>query len=84
MKAYVLYAVGQAFIDKVKPLMEYLIRYSSYDVVLCYSEGTVNFTHIRLKTIYMDIPYVFDFNVLKQKIILGNHPRIFTNGKNVL
>ena len=65
MRAYVLYAVGQAFIDKVKPFMEYLLRYSSYDVVLCYSEGTVNFTHIRLKTIYMDIPYVFDFNVAK-------------------
>jgi hypothetical protein len=67
MRAYVLFAVGQNYIDKIQILVDYLLRYSTYKIVLCYSEGSVTFTNERLISIYMDIPYVIDFNVGKHK-----------------
>lgn len=66
MRAYLLFAIGQSYIDKIQLLVDYLLKYSTYKIILCYSEGSVNFTNDRLTSIYMDIPYVIDFNV-------GNH-----------
>jgi hypothetical protein len=62
-RAYVLFAVGQSYIDKIQILVDYLLKYSTYNIVLCYSEGVVNFTNDRLTSIYMDIPYVIDFDI---------------------
>jgi hypothetical protein len=66
MRAYVLFAIGQSYIDKIQLLVDYLLRYSHYQIVLCYSEGSVKYSNSRLTSIYMDVPYVIDFNV-------GNH-----------
>jgi len=66
-RAYLLFAVGQSYIDKVQILVDYLLRYSTYDIVLCYSEGTVKFTNKRLVSIPMSIDYVIDFNVPPHK-----------------
>ena len=66
-RAYLLFAVGQSYIDKVQILVDYLLRYSAYDIVLCYSEGTVKFTNKRLVSIPMSIDYVIDFNVPPHK-----------------
>lgn len=65
MRAYVLFAIGQSYIDKMQLLVDYLLKYSSYNIVLCYSEGTVNFSYDRLTSIYMEVPYIIDFNVAK-------------------
>ncbi len=66
-RAYVLFAVGQNYIDKIKILVDYLLKKSTYKIVLCYSEGSVTFQHERLISIYMHIPYVIDFNVSPHK-----------------
>jgi hypothetical protein len=66
-RAYVLYAVGQSYIDKVQLLVDYLLKHSTYDIVLCHSEGIVNFSDTRLTSIYMSIPYVIDFNIPPHK-----------------
>jgi len=63
MRAYVLFAVGQSYIDKIQILVDYLLKYSINNIVLCYSEGVVNFSDDRLISIYMSIPYVIDFNI---------------------
>ena len=66
-RAYVLFAVGQTYIDKIKILVDYLLKKSTYKIVLCYSEGSVTFENDRLISIYMDIPYLIDFNIPPHK-----------------
>lgn len=66
-RAYVLFAVGQNYIDKIKILVDYLLKHSTYNIVLCYSEGSVDFSYDRLTSIYMSIPYVIDFDVPPHK-----------------
>jgi hypothetical protein len=53
MRAYVLFAVGQSYIDKIQILVDYLLKYSINNIVLCYSEGVVNFIYDRLIMIFM-------------------------------
>jgi len=67
MRAYVLFAIGQSYIDKIQLLVNYILKHSKYDIILCYSEGVVNFSNSRLTSIYMEIPYIIDFNI-------ANHP----------
>jgi len=61
--AYVLFAVGQTYINKIQSLVEYLLRYSTNDVLLYYSEGAVDYSHPRLRCFYTAIPYLIDFNI---------------------
>jgi len=68
MRSYVLFAVGQSYIDKIQLLIDYILKYSKYNIVLCYSEGNVKFDNDRLTSIYMEIPYVIDFNVANHSI----------------
>lgn len=67
MRSYLLFAIGQSYIDKIKLLVDYLIKYSSYNIVLVYGEGKVNYSYDRLTSIEINIPYVIDFNVAKHK-----------------
>jgi hypothetical protein len=63
-RAYVLYAVGQRYIDRAKPLIDFLFRNSKYNVFLCYAEGTVSYSHERLTSIPIEIEYRIDFTKL--------------------
>lgn len=38
-KAFVLYGIGQSYIDQCSLLAQYLIKYTSYDVLIYYSQG---------------------------------------------
>lgn len=62
-KAYVLFAVGQSYINKIESLVEHILKYSTNDILLYYSEGAVDYKHERLHSIYIAIPYLIDFNI---------------------
>lgn len=42
-RSYLIYAIGQKFIDLTETLINQLQKYSRYPVILYYSDGTVNF-----------------------------------------
>jgi hypothetical protein len=63
-RVYVLYAVGQRYIDRAKLLIDFLFRNSKYNVFLCYDEGTVSYSHERLTSIPIEIEYRIDFTKL--------------------
>lgn len=62
-RAYVVYSIGQKFIDMTETLIGQLNRYSKYPVFLYYSRGTVNFNSPNLIKQKFEFPDLMDYNL---------------------
>lgn len=63
-RAYVIYCVGQKYIDGIAPLVEFLLDYSVHEIHIHFAEGTINYVNSRIKTFPIHIEYKFDFNTI--------------------
>ena len=62
-RAYVLYSIGQRFIDMTQVLIDQLNKYSKYPVFLYYSRGNVEFDSPNLIKQNFEFPDLMDYNL---------------------